>query len=68
MWTVYDRPRDYPHSVVARKWLILRGREWMTSEMIVGPDLDSVRSQLPPHLFCLPRFERDDPCLVEVWL
>jgi hypothetical protein len=67
-WTVYDHPRDYPHDFVARRWVAVGAHVQPTSDMFTAPTLDQVRTLLPPGLVCFPRFENDDPKIVEVWL
>jgi hypothetical protein len=71
MWTVYDRPSDFPNSCVARLWQINRGdpEPQATGEIIVGHTVEAVRQQLARcGLTCLARSEGDDPCVVETWL
>lgn len=68
MWTVYEKPRDFPRSYVARKWLVQGGGNFgPTPEHIVSPSLDVLRMLLPAGLTCVPRTPGDDPCIVEVW-
>lgn len=67
LWVVYDHPLDYPDLFVVRRY---RGTQ-PTDELIVGPSLLSVRTQLRARRSDLIRFERaenDDPCVVEVYL
>ena len=70
MWTVYDRPRDYPHSFVARKFAVSGvGGTLATADMIVAPDLDSIRKLMVNRgLTCITRSPDDDPKIVETWL
>jgi hypothetical protein len=78
MWTVYDRPTDYPDQVVARKWQIAsapageRTTYQATGELVLGATLDEVREAIrtnSPHIdCCVPRFDGDDPNIVEVWI
>lgn len=66
-WCVYDRPRDFPNSAVARRFV----GESPTPYAIVGPSVEAVRAALAalrPGLVCLARSPGDDPCIVEVWL
>lgn len=67
-WTVYERPRDFPHCWVAREFLIRSGETVATDNMIIGPTLDMVRSALPPGLVCIPRSPEDEPHIVESWI
>jgi len=67
MWVVYDHPRDYPDSFVARRWLT----DQPTQAIIVDTTLDEVRRRIQramPGAVRLARFLNDDPKIVEVWL
>ncbi len=66
MWVVYDHPKDYPDHFVARKWLAGKTAE-ATDEILLDTDLDSLRKQMPPWLYCMPRQPNDDPKIIEVW-
>lgn len=69
MWTVYDHPRDFPYSFVARLSLIKEGAAEVTEAFMCTPDLDELRSWLTElGLVPLSRFPLDDPVVVEVWL
>lgn len=70
MWTVYDHPRDYPNSFVARQWIVEDGRERPTANIIIAPDLGMLRELLLTqiHLQPIPRSPSDDPKIVETWL
>jgi hypothetical protein len=70
MWTVYDHPRDYPHSFVARKFAVSgAGGTVATTDMIVAPTLDSIRKlMIERGLTCITRSPDDDPKIVETWL
>lgn len=68
MWTVYQRPRDYPAQFVARLWKIGPGTFQSTDEILLAETLAEIRAMLPPGLMCLQRLTDDDPCIVEVWL
>ena len=63
-WVVYDHPKDYPDQYVARMW----DGEAPTTNVILGPTLESVREPLRRDYVCVGRFAQDDPCIVEVWL
>lgn len=66
IWTVYDHPRDYPHSYVAR---LFHG-EKPTHSVIVSPDLKRLREILlvDMGLTCMSRSSHDDPAILETWL
>lgn len=71
MWNVYNKPLDFPESVVARKFLVAH---WYapdgfkaTDDVLVGNTVDEVRALLPPGLVCVPRSEKDESQVVESW-
>jgi hypothetical protein len=68
IWTVYDHPRDYPDSFVARRSEVTGGVVRLTTDMFVADTLGELRALLPPGLHCLPRYPDDQPHIVEVWL
>lgn len=60
---------DLPGVFVCRKFHGYHtGLVVATDEHWTGPTLDSVRERVPAGLFCLPRFENDDPNIIEVWM
>lgn len=67
IWTVYDRPLDYPEKFVARRWLATP-QPTPTDDILVGDDLMDVRKKLPAGLHCISRQAGDDSCIVETWL
>jgi len=67
MWTITERPRDYPGGYVARLHVALP-EPVVSVCAIYGPTLAAVRAALPPGLICLTRNHGDDPCIVETWL
>lgn len=70
IWTVYDRPSDYPSNFVARLSLVGPGGSTkMTEHLLVSTDLAALRGQLRRWgLHCIPRYPEDQPHIVEVWL
>jgi len=68
MWTVYERPTDYPDGFVARLHLIGAGETRPTMKAFFGPTLQSVRDKLPRGMVRLERMPNDEPQIVEVWL
>jgi len=63
IWTVYKRPLDFPNYYVVRCWI----GDQPTNHVLLGRDLNDVRSLLPEGLFRMDRHEDDDPCIVETW-
>ena len=63
IWAVYDHPKDYPYSYIAREFR----NEKPTENIIICQDLEQLRHMLlvDMRLTCLAS---DDPCIVETWL
>jgi hypothetical protein len=71
MFTVYERPRDYPDKFVVRRWWIGKdpGRPIPDPDWFYLADtLDEVRAHVPRHCVRLERDPNDDPKIVEVWI
>jgi hypothetical protein len=70
MYTVFDRPRDFPQCFVIRRFFITGAPEPEpdTIAYAVGPTLDCVRRQLPAGLYRIPRQPEDEPQIVETWI
>jgi hypothetical protein len=68
IWTIYERPRDYPALYIARPHVVERGHTGPLPFHLQAPTLDLLRSQLPFGLAMLARADGDDPCIVETWL
>jgi hypothetical protein len=69
IWTVYDKPRDYPHCYVALRFEIRPEGPVATEDKIIGTDLDVIRGYLVMHgLTVLSREPGDEPNIVETWL
>ena len=68
MWVVYDHPKDYPDSYVARLWEAHADGPKMTESLVIGT-LESIRETLTEmHLIPMPRSPADDLKIVEIWL
>jgi hypothetical protein len=68
MWTVYERPNDFPQGYVARRWVIAGGKATPTQTAFTASTLDEIRRNFAPWFTCLPREPSDDPVIVETWL
>lgn len=69
IWTIYEKPRDYPQSYVARRWITQPGGLMIaTTDVLIAPSLGMVRRLLPPGLSLFSRQPGDEPCIVETWL
>jgi len=69
LWTVYNRPTDYPHSFVARRFEVDADGVVATDTVVVSGDPARLRRHLQKMgLVSLHRDESDDPKIVETWL
>lgn len=66
MWVIYDHPKDFPHSFVARRWEVTTV-EKPTKDYYAAPTRAEVEALLPPGLYFMPRFDNDDATIVGVW-
>ena len=73
LWTVYEKPKDYPDKWVCRRWEMDKDDSAMlaTSDVITGTSYAAVITALLSQTVGLVRIARDpsdDPCIVESWL
>jgi hypothetical protein len=69
MWTIYDHPRDFPNSYVARLFQVEAGKSGATETIIVNDDLELIRKEFEScGLVCIIRADDDDPVILETWL
>ena len=61
MYTIYEKPLDYPDKFVVRKWLIGKGIFGATEQFWLADTLEAARECVPRGLFRNPRFDGDDP-------
>lgn len=69
-WAIYENPADYPGKFVLRRCWIVPGNPDPVPDQdcFVADTLHNARSLVPRGFTCLPRFEKDDPSIVEVWI
>jgi len=68
IWTVYDRPKDYPDTFVARRFEAGGGVHGPTDDVVTG-DLDQITEAMEMcGLYCMPRAPSDDLRIVETWM
>lgn len=69
IWTLYDSPADRPGKFVLRRWL-MEGKEWgPTGEAYEADTPEPLRALMErTGLCCLPRFDEDEPHIVESWI
>jgi hypothetical protein len=69
IWTIYDKPKDYPEIFIARRFEIQAGEAVATTDIIRSPFLGTIRNHMQERgLYRIQRNENDDPCVVECWL
>jgi len=69
IWTVYERPKDYPIGWIARMFEISGAGPKPTGRVIKCAALQPIREKLiRAGLTCLPRQEGDEPQIVESWI
>jgi hypothetical protein len=65
LWTVYDKPKDFPGLYVARKFTLTGP----TPSAMTSEDLSALRSALMRMgLVPMPRSPEDDPVIIETWI
>jgi hypothetical protein len=73
MWTVYNRPKDYPDGFIARRFEVGRGKPpaWpitATDDTLTG-ELEAIRATfLAIGMTCVNRQADDEAQIVETWL
>lgn len=69
-YTIYEKPSDYPEYFVLRRWRVRGGARDVEPEGQCGLfwSLKEARDALPEGLYCLGRFEDEDPVIVETWV
>jgi hypothetical protein len=68
IWTVYDRPKDYPDGYIARRFETGGGKTTATEDTIKGK-LEEIRQALErAGLVNICRQVGDEPQIVESWI
>jgi len=68
IWTIYDRPKDYPDGFIARMHEVARGEPLATDKVVTGA-LEDIREIFwQAGLMKLSRSEGDEPQIVESWI
>jgi hypothetical protein len=70
VYTVYERPDDYPRSFVVRRTVIAPGGVSVPDEvpLAIADTLREAREAIPQGCFRLDRDPLDAPAILEVWL
>ena len=65
LWTIYDKPKDFPDMFVAR----LFHNDKPTDQAITCGSIEPLRKTLEQSGFvCIGRQLQDEPYIVEVWI
>jgi hypothetical protein len=68
LYTIYDRPADFPTRFVVRAWWVhTAGVELVPGGVSLADTLDDARAAIPPGHVLIARDELDDPVIVETW-
>jgi hypothetical protein len=69
IWTIYDHPSDFPDGFIARRWEITGNGEEKTDDVVKAVELKSLQEHFAMRgLYRMPRYDEDDPVIVECWL
>lgn len=69
LWTVYNRPKEFPGHFVARKFMIAPDGAYPTEETFKAKELADVRREMEKlGLFRMHRSPGDDDKIVETWI
>lgn len=71
MWTIYDRPKDYPDKFVVRAWTVYDGNPVPVpgAKVYTADTLEEARKFVPAGLVRFAKHPtHDDPVIVETWL
>lgn len=67
LWTIYEKPRDYPDRWVVRRFSITTAGA-VSDEVQLADSLDEARELIPPTRYNLGRTPNDEPQIVETWV
>ena len=69
IWTLYDSPSDRPGKFVIRR-SVVEGKTWrVTGQAYEADSPEPLRELMERMGLCLlPRFDEDEPHIVECWL
>jgi hypothetical protein len=69
VWVIYDKPSDFPNSLVVRRWsLAVSGSLVAEDECVLASTLEEARTYIPPGLVRQDPTFQDDPVITEFWL
>ena len=68
IWTIYEKPKDFPDGFIARRFEVGGGNTVPTRDTLTGK-LEDIRQALwKAGLMKLSRKDGDEPQIVESWL
>jgi hypothetical protein len=67
LWTIYEKPLDYPGGYVLRAYTVGREGDPFRQEKFYATSAQELRDSMPPTLNCLGRHYDDDPAILETW-
>lgn len=68
MWTIYDRPKDYPTGFIARRFAVTELGPCPTLDAYAG-ELEAIREAFyQAGLIRMTRHDDDEAQIVETWL
>jgi hypothetical protein len=69
IWTIHERPKDYPTGFVAKMFELSSAGPQPTRYAIRSEELEPIREKLSrAGLVCLPRDDGDEPQIIESWI
>lgn len=69
IWTVYDKPSDFPTEYVARLHIVVGNAHAATTAHVRSENLDDVHeTMLELGLTRMGRMEADEPQILETWI
>ncbi|TAZ20728.1 hypothetical protein ELH77_19170 [Rhizobium ruizarguesonis] len=69
IWTICERPSDFPDSFTARCHSVTSAGSEPTGLLLVADDIETLRKEMIRRgLTCISREPGDDPVIVESWL
>lgn len=67
MFTIYERPLDFPDRYVVRRWFACAPEPVPDVVPRLAASLEHARELVPPGLYRQPRQDGDDPFILETW-
>lgn len=67
MWAIYKKPKDYPQSFVARRWVVA-AQPVPTKDLFCADNLESLGVMLPAGLIRMPAKPGDVSVIIQTWM